>query len=447
MPHTVVGDPVRLAQILNNLISNSIKFTTVGEIGVRVELLEEITKTVSLRFTVMDSGIGMTPEQIAHLFTPFTQADNSTTRKYGGTGLGLTISKRLVEMMGGEVGCHSQLGVGSIFTFTARFGLSEPWSVKSSEAPYADRLALAVDDNPSALQVLDRNLTMLGFEVTRCTSGEAALARVKSMRDKGERLPELLVVDQVMAGGMSGVETIRELGYVLDHPKSVLTVAGLCPAPLQAEAAGVGVKAVVTKPLSFNSLASTLATVLGRGRETRLRSRKGKADYGEYVAHLKGASILLVEDNEVNQIVASGILRKAGFSVKMADNGLEAVRMVQKEPFDLVLMDIQMPEMDGLEATRRIRALGGYETLPIVAMTAHAMTGDRELSLQSGMNDHVNKPIDVQELFKTIGKWLPPKPGEAPAESGRPVALASDPPAGDHPALEAAPPAQGAGEG
>ncbi|MDR2455132.1 MAG: response regulator [Deltaproteobacteria bacterium] len=416
MPQTVIGDPVRLAQVLNNLISNSIKFTAKGEVGVKVELIEEITKNVTLRFTVRDTGIGMTEDQMGHLFTPFTQADNSTTRKYGGTGLGLTISKRLVEMMGGEVGCHSQLGVGSVFTFTARFGLLEPWSVKTQTAPYANRLALAVDDNPSALSVLTRNLSLLGFEVTRCTSGEAAMARIKTMRDKGERLPELVVVDQVM-NGMSGLETVRELAPLLNKAVMLLTVAGLCPAPLQAEAMEAGVKAVVTKPLAYNSLASTLSAILGRGRGPGLRQRKPKIDTSQHVGHLKGARILLVEDNEVNQMVASGILRKAGFVVKIASNGREAVEMVQKEDFALVLMDIQMPEMDGLEATRTIRSLGRFDKLPIVAMTAHAMTGDRDMSLQSGMNDHVNKPIDVLELFKTIGKWLPPEGEESSDEA------------------------------
>ncbi|MDR1658067.1 MAG: response regulator [Deltaproteobacteria bacterium] len=433
VPTTVIGDPVRLAQILNNLISNAIKFTSRGEIGVKVEIIEEITLNVTLRFTVRDTGIGMTEEQIGHLFSPFTQADNSTTRKFGGTGLGLTISKRLVEMMNGEVQCESRLGFGSVFTFTARFGLFEPWSQKTKSPQYQGRLVLAVEDNPSALQVLSRNLSLLGFDVIRSTSGEAALTRIKTMRDKGERFPELVIADYQMSG-LNGVETIKELMSIIGDVNAILTVAGLCSQSLQAEANAVGVRAVLTKPLSYNSLAATLSTLIGTAPPPKSKPKKAKIDSNDYVGHLKGTRILLVEDNEVNQMVASGILRKAGFFVKIANNGMEAVEMVQAENFSLVLMDIQMPEMDGLEATRVIRSLG-YKDLPIVAMTAHAMSGDREMSLKSGMNDHVNKPIDVLNLFKTIAKWLPPtgaggsETSSSPAPSSVLSSQANSPPA------------------
>jgi PAS domain S-box-containing protein len=410
MPQVVIGDPVRFSQILNNLISNAIKFTSKGEIGVKVELIEEITKTVSMRFTVSDTGIGLTPEQRQNLFTPFAQADSSTTRKYGGTGLGLTITKRLVEMMNGEVFCESQPGYGSLFGFTARFGLTENWAPLKIKPIYKDRVVLAIDDNPSSLQILARNLGSLGFNVTKSTSGEAAVSRVKTMKDNQQPMPELIVVDQNMQG-KDGLSTIKELRLLLDNPTSILLLSGLTPQNIQAQAAKAGVAAVLSKPLSYNTLTTTLADLINPSTpvpKARTRSKKIRADYNELISHLKGKEILLVEDNEVNQIVASGILRKAGLTVKVAGNGLKAVEMIQAEPFDLVLMDIQMPEMDGLEAAKTIRALGGqYSTVPIVAMTAHAMSGDKELSLQSGMNAHVNKPIDVKELFSTIAKWLP----------------------------------------
>jgi signal transduction histidine kinase/DNA-binding response OmpR family regulator len=406
MPQTVVGDPVRLAQVLNNLISNSLKFTSAGEIGVKVELIEEITQTVTLRFTVRDTGIGMTEEQRSHLFMPFSQADTSTTRKYGGTGLGLTISKRLVEMMSGQVWCETGPGAGSTFVFTARFGLTAPWVRENREPPYKGRQALAVDDNPSALQILSRNLLALGFSVARAGSGETALARVAALSDKGAKLPELVVVDYQMTG-LNGVETWESLKAAVPKAVALLTVAGLCPQELQGEARRAGFKAVMSKPLSVGSISATVAGLLDKTSPPQRVRRKSKADASELVAHLKGAPILLVEDNEVNQLVATSILKKAGLNVRVANNGREAVEMVQKDRYDLVLMDIQMPEMDGLEATKIIRGLDGFDDLPIVAMTAHAMTGDKEMSLKSGMNDHVNKPIDVQELFRTLAKWLP----------------------------------------
>ncbi|MDR2300942.1 MAG: response regulator [Deltaproteobacteria bacterium] len=415
MPQTVVGDPVRLAQVLNNLISNSIKFTATGEIGVKVELLEEITQTCTLRFTVMDSGIGMTPEQISHLFTPFTQADTSTTRKYGGTGLGLTISKRLVEMMQGQVWCESTPNKGSTFTFTVRFGLTRPWVPETKAPPYKDYHALAVDDNPSALQILTKNLTNLGFKVSKAVSGEAAVTRITSIKDKNEKLPDLVVIDYQMTG-ITGLEAWQTICKTMPKAVGILTVNGLCPHELQTEAKEAGFKAVISKPLSLNSLTGTLSGLLDKVPQAPKARKRSRSEASELVAHLKGSLILLVEDNEVNQLVATSILKKAGFTVKVANNGKEAIDMIQREPYELVLMDIQMPEMDGLEATRIIRGMNGYSTIPIVAMTAHAMSGDRELSLKSGMNDHVNKPIDVNELFKAIAKWLPAN--KTPAASG-----------------------------
>ncbi|MDR3134909.1 MAG: response regulator, partial [Deltaproteobacteria bacterium] len=414
MPQIVVGDPVRLAQVLNNLISNSIKFTSAGEIGVKVEILEEITQTVTLRFTVVDTGIGMTQEQIGNLFTPFTQADTSTTRKYGGTGLGLTISKRLVEMMHGQVWCESVIGKGSTFTFTVRFGMTRPWVQEAKAQPYKDYHALAVDDNPSALQILYKNLSSMGFKVSKAVSGEASITRIKTMKEKNEKLPDLVVMDFQMTG-IDGLKAWEALSPSIPKAVAILTVNGLCSHELQVSAKEAGFKAVISKPLSLNSLSGSLSGLLDKAAQAPKARKRPRSEASELVSHLKGSLILLVEDNEVNQLVATSILKKAGFVVKVANNGREAVEMVQRDPFELVLMDIQMPEMDGIEATKIIRGLNGYADLPIVAMTAHAMSGDRELSLKSGMNDHVNKPIDVQELFKAIAKWLPPRQAQQAA--------------------------------
>ncbi|MDR2350675.1 MAG: PAS domain-containing protein [Deltaproteobacteria bacterium] len=272
LPARLTGDPVRLGQILNNLASNAVKFTSEGGVDINVSVREEdpVGGTVLLCFEVVDTGIGLTPEQAAGLFNAFTQADTSTTRKYGGTGLGLTISKRLAEMMGGEIWCRSEFNKGSTFGFTARFKLP-----------------------------------------ARAAGGEKA------------------------------------------------------------------------RP-----------------------AKKTESEDLELLKGIRGAKILLTEDNEVNQLVASRILSNAGFEVKIAGNGWEAVRMVQEEDFDLVLMDIQMPEMDGLTATKMIRSMPRFSSLPIVAMTAHAMSGDREMSLAAGMNDHVNKPINLRELYQALLKWV-----------------------------------------
>jgi CheY-like chemotaxis protein len=273
---------------------------------------------------------------------------------------------------------------------------------------------MAVDDNPSALQILSKNLANLGFNVSKAVSGEAAVTRVNSIKDKNEKIPDLLVIDYQMTG-MNGLDTWQTISQQMPRTVALLTVNGLCPHEIQVRAKEADFKAVISKPISLNSLSGTLTGLLAKVPQAPKVKKKARSEASEQVAHLKGSLILLVEDNEVNQLVATSILKKAGFVVKVANNGKEAVEMIQREPFELVLMDIQMPEMDGLEATKIIRGIDGYDKIPIVAMTAHAMSGDRELSLKSGMNDHVNKPIDVQELFKAIAKWLPPHQAQ-PAE-------------------------------
>ncbi|MDR3203408.1 MAG: response regulator [Deltaproteobacteria bacterium] len=406
LPKKLVGDPVRLSQILNNLISNAIKFTSEGQIVTRMEVIDEITQTVTLRITVQDSGIGLTPEQRKNLFTPFTQADSSTTRKYGGTGLGLTITKRLVEMMNGQIWCESVPGEGSTFAFTARFGLTESFIPKTPNRPFEGRQAMIIDDNPSSLEILSRQLINLGFEVTKMASGKDAHSRITRLKSKGEPMPSLILIDYQMPE-LNGIEVFKLINPYFSSALTILMLPSLAPQQLQNEAAGEGLKLFLTKPFSPKTLENTISTNLDKAPQTPKPKKKPKADYSDLVAHLKGASILLVEDNEVNQLVASSILKKAGFVVTIAGNGREAVEKVQANAYSLVLMDIQMPEMDGLEATKHIRELQGFKDLPIVAMTAHAMSGDKELSLKAGMNDHVNKPIDIEELFKAIAKWAP----------------------------------------
>ncbi|MDR2611774.1 MAG: PAS domain-containing protein [Deltaproteobacteria bacterium] len=365
---------------------------------------------VTLRFSVSDTGIGLTAEQAAGLFKAFVQADTSITRKYGGTGLGLTISKRLAEMMGGAIWVESAPGQGSTFHFTARFRRSEePREARGAvAATFRDLRVLAVDDNITALELLKEALRKLGIRhVTAVSSGDEAVMCLRNSLPK----PGLIIVDWKMPG-LDGIETIRRMNEEAELAKSsvVIMITAYNRDEILSRAKSLGVKKVLNKPLTESAVHDCLMELFGRRKRT---PAKGKAR-GEEVKSIRGARILLVEDNEVNQLVASKILGNAGFSVTIASDGAKAVEVVQKESFDLVLMDIQMPVMDGLTATRAIRELG-FDRLPIVAMTAHAMSSDRELSLKAGMNDHVNKPINVGELFQALIKWIPPKfPAEAP---------------------------------
>ncbi|MDR0881918.1 MAG: PAS domain-containing protein [Candidatus Adiutrix sp.] len=413
LPNALVGDPVRLSQILNNLISNAIKFTARGSVALRVALLENAGATVLLRFTVTDSGIGLSPEQRDKLFSAFTQADASTTRKYGGTGLGLAISKRLAEMMGGRIWCESRPGQGSTFGFTARFKLGQAEegaeeALTASLNILAGLTALVVDDSPLALEILERGLSALGLKVQTASSGEAALNLLAGA--EAERRFDLVMVDWQMPG-LDGLETIRRLNELVGPERLpvVLMVTAYDKEAVADKSRAVGIKNVLTKPISPSTLFEALMEVFGPRRRKKTAARAGPGGDGELVKAIRGARILLTEDNEVNQLVASRILKNAGFEVTIANNGREALELVQSQSFDLVLMDIQMPEMDGLTAAVRIRALDKFKDLPIVAMTAHAMSGDKELSLKAGMNDHVNKPINITELFQALLKWIPPR--------------------------------------
>jgi signal transduction histidine kinase/DNA-binding response OmpR family regulator len=440
---TFIGDPIRLQQVLTNLLSNAVKFTAHGEVGVKVEFMEEIPLTVTVRFTVRDTGIGLSDEQMARLFKPFTQGDSSTTRRFGGTGLGLTITKRLVEMMDGKISCESTPGKGSSFAFTCRFGLIHKWVKAPKPDTFRGLQVLAVDDNPKALRVLTSSLKALGCDVKQSASGDLSLSLVNALTRGRAKVPELLILDWDMPEH-NGPQTFEHLLSLykrdsLPRPRCVMMIQGPSTASQQKIMESLGVNALLTKPYTLKALQKALTEVVFKDKPHPKRPAK-QSIHSELVSHLRGARILLVEDNEVNQLVASRILKKAGLSVSIANNGVECLEAIQREPFDLVLMDIQMPEMDGIEATQAIRALSGFERLPIVAMTAHAMSSDRELSLKAGMNDHINKPIDVQELFRTIAKLLEPEGGGGDGGPGGPDG-------GRGPAEGAAPPAPPQGPG
>jgi signal transduction histidine kinase/CheY-like chemotaxis protein/methyl-accepting chemotaxis protein len=403
---TIIGDPTRLHQVLSNLVSNAIKFTEKGHVSVSTYELEPDTLPsgeISLGFTVEDTGIGLSPEQIGKLFSAFTQADTSTTRKYGGTGLGLAISKRLVEMMGGHIWCESKPGQGSSFHFTARFGQSQTPSL--TEAPELSRFsgleALVLSPGQKGLDNIREHLN--NFHVLQVSFMDPMEAFKVLQRNPGRF--GVVLVDGKTLGAMDFMQKARKI-YAKDKLPAILLVAPSAQPTDQSERDLFN--SILIKPFSPSTFFNAISQAFGD--KVKLESgsgRKGQAD--SMISGIRGSRILLAEDNEVNQLVASKILEKAGMVVSIANNGLEAVEMIEREDYDLVLMDIQMPEMDGLQAARRIRSNPKFALLPIVAMTAHAMSGDKELSLEAGMNDHITKPINLAELFMALAKWIPPK--------------------------------------
>ncbi len=410
IPNGLIGDDFRLLQVLNNLTSNAVKFTEKGEISLLVELVSESSNKAVLEFSVKDSGIGMSEEAQAKLFSAFTQADTSTTRRYGGTGLGLAISKKLVEMLGGEISVTSIEGQGSSFTFTATFGRHDrEMRYIERHIDFNGRTALAVDDNELALTILRDYLKTIGFDVKTAQSGPEALKIITELNENDQHL-DLILIDWRMPG-MDGIETTRRINQITNPeriPAVIMATAYSCSEVI-VQAKEVGIKTVLPKPLSPSSLYNTLATVFYPGSKEQKSPTKHSSkthDPVEFVKGLTDAKILLVEDNEVNQLVARKILTKAGFKVTLANNGQEALDLYQAEKFDIILMDIQMPIMDGLTAARQIRALPGGEVIPIVAMTAHALPQDKEKSLEAGMNDHICKPLDLEELFQCLARWL-----------------------------------------
>ena len=435
VPIGLVGDPLRLGQVLSNLVSNAIKFTERGEITIGVHRESGDAREVQLRFDVTDTGIGLTPEQRARLFSAFTQADASTTRRYGGTGLGLSISRRLVEMMDGTIDIESEPGVGSRFFFTARFGVQAGSRVEGdtqTEDLHGLRV-LVIDDNAMAREIFVVTLRSLGFDAESAASGVEGIARLEDAAAAGQPF-DLALVDWQMPG-LDGVETIRSIrARRSDLPTPALIMAtAYSRDDLLAAAQGLNLAGVLVKPASPSTMLDTI--MAARGAATRRRSAAeafpGRQESGG--AALRGKRLLLVEDNEVNQEFALEILREAGAAVDVAGNGREALERVAGSTYDAVLMDCQMPVMDGFEATRQIRRDRRNAMTPVIAMTANAMAGDRERCLEAGMNDHVAKPIDVAVLFATLRKWLDPQRAANEAMAPIPV-VGPGPAAGTTPA-------------
>jgi len=434
IPTALVGDPLRLGQVLINLGNNAVKFTDKGEIIVGAEMVNLTgsgeAQEVELHFWVHDSGIGMTPEQCGKMFQSFSQADASTTRKYGGTGLGLAISKNLVELMHGRIWVDSEAGKGSNFHFHARFGVQAQPAARRvfSKDELLGLRVLVVDDNASAREILSAMAKGFGVEVDVAWDGQQAL----NMLDGAERraLPyDLVLIDWKMPV-MDGVETVQRLqdGHLAKIPAVIMVTAyGREEALGSAELRGVVLKTVLTKPVTSLALLEAIGDTLGKGVVREVRS-EGKAEsYLEAMAALKGARVLLAEDNDMNQELATELLGQAGMQVVVANNGQQALDILAgDERFDGVLMDCQMPVMDGYTATREIRKNPKWKTLPILAMTANAMAGDKEKVIEAGMWDHIAKPLDVAQMFTTLAKWI--KPGSG-AGAGRNDVGAPVPPA------------------
>jgi CheY-like chemotaxis protein len=409
VPRYLVGDPLRLGQILINLANNAVKFTDTGEIVVSTDLVKKNKDRITLKFSVSDTGIGLTEEQAGKLFQSFTQADTSTTRKYGGTGLGLTISKRLVEMMDGQIWVESEPGQGSTFAFTATFGLGRE-EVKKRFAPVGDlrgMKVLVVDDNPTSREILRDMLESFSFEVTLAATGQEGITEIEKA-DKDKPF-DLVIMDWKMPG-MDGIEASKHIkeNPNIKHIPQVVMVTAYGREEVMQKAEKIGLDGFLLKPVSPSVLFDTIIQAQGEEVPDTSPIAPGRGN-AEALANIKGAKILLVEDNEINQQVAKEILEGADLIVTLADDGRQAVDLVKENQYDAVLMDIQMPVMDGYTATKKIRNLKSeIRNVPIIAMTAHAMAGDEDKSLQAGMNGHVTKPIDPDQLFSTLQKWIQP---------------------------------------
>jgi PAS domain S-box-containing protein len=407
-PNYLVGDPLRLGQIMVNYSNNAVKFTEKGEIVIGIRVEEETDENVLMRFSVRDTGIGLTEEQIGKLFQSFQQADTSTSRKFGGTGLGLAISKKLAILMGGDVGVESDYGKGSTFWFTARLGKGIARAKKFLPNPdLRGRRILVVDDNEMSRIVLSEMLTGMTFSVKDVASGKAALEEILTAAKAGQPY-DVILLDWQMPG-MDGIETaraIRELP-ISPLPHRIMVTAYGREEVLK-EASLAGLEDVLIKPVSSSTMFDTMVQVLGGKRDETQDEDQQAAPLAQDLNSIKSSSILLVEDNEFNQQIANELLTDAGFTVEIAEDGRKSLEMLDKRLYDIVLMDMQMPVMDGVTATKEIRKDERFKDLPILAMTANVMEADMERCREAGMQDHIGKPIDPDELFGKLLKWLKP---------------------------------------
>jgi PAS domain S-box-containing protein len=419
LPYALIGDPLRLGQILINLGNNAVKFTDRGEVVIRAEVVSAVDDQLKLHFSVSDTGMGISEAQQEQLFQSFSQADTSTTRKFGGTGLGLAISKKLTDLMGGEIWVESEENKGSTFHFTALL------RAQHSDAPgrliaateIGDLRVLVVDDNSSSREILCAMLASFGLRVEQAANGESALTQLQQANHSD---PFQLVIMDWKMPTMDGIQTTERIqaNQQLEALPTVIMVTAYGRDEASEAASEVNISSFLTKPVTPSTLLDALMRSMGHKVATETRAGTREEETEAAISALRGARVLLVEDNEINQELALELLSINGMVVTVANNGQEALDLLEKEQFDGVLMDCQMPVMDGYEATRRIRQQDRYKNLPVLAMTANAMAGDREKVLAVGMNEHISKPINPRELFSAMAKWITPsEPADAAVNS------------------------------
>ncbi|MBM7555665.1 ABC transporter substrate binding protein [Halanaerobacter jeridensis] len=399
VPQKLIGDPLRLGQVLLNLCNNAIKFTEEGEVRLIVRIINRTQDKIKLKFIVKDTGIGMTEEEQQKLFNKFTQADSSTTRKHGGTGLGLSISKELVEKMSGKMTVDSEVNKGTAFIFTAQFGLGEQPQLKNRLQNYglADKKILIVEDKQTNRKVLKESIASFDLEVTAVSTAQEAIEELKE-----DEKYDLIFMDWKMPelDGLRAAEIIKNELNLTNVPQIILVTA--FGEDLKEDQKN-NIDKVLFKPVTQSDLFDTVIDVLSSSSSDRSNLAVSNFKFED----LSGTKVLLAEDNQMNQQVALEILNKVNTEVKVADNGEEVLEYIQQEDFDLVLMDIQMPKMDGYKATVKIRQELGLSELPIIAMTANAVKKDREKALAMGMNDYITKPINLDSFFAVLKNWLP----------------------------------------
>ncbi|MBF0265809.1 MAG: response regulator [Gammaproteobacteria bacterium] len=415
IPIELIGDPLRLGQILINLGNNAVKFTEKGEIIFRIELIEldaqqsdqQSDQQVQLHFSVTDTGVGMTAEQQSKLFQSFSQADASTTRKYGGTGLGLVISKKLTELMNGKIWVESEQNIGSTFHFTARFD-KQPVDTSAKRSLIKDITGLRVlivDDNISSRKIISSMLEAYDLHIEQVSSGESALTQL--IQQNEDESYQLVIVDWVMPG-MDGIELAKAItnsDLIKNKPKIIMLTSHGKEEAIQA-AHGVDIQSFCTKPIMPSHMINAILVAMGHKKKHYKNTLNHNEDMQQTISQLNGAHVLLVEDNKINQQVAREFLERALIDVDIANNGQESLEKLEKETYDCVLMDIQMPVLDGYEATKKIREQDKFKDLPVLAMTANAMTQDKKNALDSGMNDHIAKPIDPKDMFDKLLQWI-----------------------------------------